>query len=311
MKKKNRILITWRDLIFDYKSYKKYFNSKRFIVDFLVPKQFITEKKLLTIIHKYDGIICGDDEITQRVIDKAKKLKVISKWGTGIDSINKSYATKKKIKVFNVKNAFTKEVAAYAVAILLYLTRALSFSDNSLKKYSWKKYRGISLYKKNLGIVGFGRIGQEIARLAKPFGLKILIYDIIDKSLNAKRFSAKKVSYENLLENSDFIIFSPNLNKKSVHMFDFEIQKFIKKRPCIINISRGKIINEKFLKYAIKTNIISQIGLDVFNNEPINKKNILISKKNNYFSAHNAYNTEESVRRTNLAVVKNLLKVLK
>ena len=113
------------------------------------------------IIHKYDGVICSDDEFTDKVLNNAKKLKVISKWGTGIDSIDSNFAKKKGIKIFNSPGAFTKGVAQFALGAILNLTRKFSENNQSVKNGKWEKFQGINIENKKVGIIGLGKIGSQ------------------------------------------------------------------------------------------------------------------------------------------------------
>lgn len=305
MKKKYKILITWQSIVKNIDKYKKIFQNNNIQYDCKLTKQCFSSKELEKFISNYDGVICGDDEFNQSVLLKAKKLKVISKWGTGIDSINHTFAKRKGIKVYNVKNAFTEEVAAYAIGILLYITRGLGNVD-MLNTQAWVKFCGESLVGKNAGVIGHGRIGKKIEKYLKSLGCNVFINDIKPTKKNKSNFR----SYKSILSVCEYIFFAVNLNDRSNKMFNFKIKKYIKKKPIIINISRGPVMDEKFVIYCLKKNLIKNIGLDVFEKEPIDRKNSLLKFKNNFFSAHNAFNTFESVKRTNDAVITNLIEGL-
>jgi D-3-phosphoglycerate dehydrogenase len=305
-KKKFRILITWQSIINKINNYKKILKKNNIYYDCKISNQFISSKELKKYIHKYDGVICGDDEFNSQVLSKAKNLKVISKWGTGIDSIDSVDAKKKNIKVYNVKDAFTAEVAAYAISILLYLTRGLG-EINISQTGKWTKYTGESLIGKSAGVVGHGRIGKKIEKYLKPFGCKVFINDIKKTKKKLKNY----LSFNSILRKCNYIFFAVNLNKTSKKMFTFKHKKFIKNQPIIINIARGPVLDEKFVAYCLKRKLIKNVGLDVFEKEPIHKRNRLLNFNKNFYSAHNAFNTKESVERTNNRVIENLIKGLK
>tara|TARA_B100001248_G_scaffold59713_1_gene40918 strand:- start:1975 stop:2946 length:972 start_codon:yes stop_codon:yes gene_type:complete len=301
-----RILITWQSIIKKINLYKKILKKNNILYDCKMPKQCFSSSELKKYIHKYDGVICGDDEFNLDVLSKAKKLKVISKWGTGIDSIDVISAKKRNIKVYNVKDAFTGEVAAYAISILLYLTRGLG-EINISKTKKWIKYSGESLIGKNAGIVGHGRIGSKIEKYLKALGCNVFIND----TKNLKKKMKNYLTFNSLLSKCNYIFFAVNLNETSKKMFTFKHKKFLKNQPIIINIARGPVLDEKFVTYCLKKKLIKNAGLDVFEKEPINKKNKLLSFNNNFYSAHNAFNTVESVERTNVKVIENLIRGLK
>jgi D-3-phosphoglycerate dehydrogenase len=305
-KKKFRILITWQSIINKINNYRKILKKNNINFDCKISNQFVSSKDLKKYIHKYDGVICGDDEFNSEVLSKAKNLKVISKWGTGIDSIDSVVAKKKKIKVYNVKDAFTGEVATYAISILLYLTRGLG-EINISQTRKWTKYTGESLIGKSAGVVGHGRIGKKIEKYLKTFGCKVFINDIKKTKKKLKNY----LSFNSILTKCNYIFFAVNLNKTSKKMFTFKHKKFLKNQPIIINIARGQVLDEKFVVYCLKRKLIKNVGLDVFQKEPIDKKNRLLNFNNNFYSAHNAFNTNESVERTNNRVIENLIKGLK
>lgn len=306
LKKKYEVLITWQSIIRNIDKYKKILKKNNINYHCKSSKQFFNAKDLKKFIRQYDGVICGDDEFNLDVLSKAKKLKVISKWGTGIDSIDIISAKKKGIKVYNVKDAFTDEVATYAISILLYLTRGLG-EINILNTKKWTKYSGESLIGKNAGIVGYGRIGSKIAKYLKAFGCNVFINDTKKSKKKLKNY----LTFNSLLSKCNFIFFAVNLNKTSKKMFTFKHKKFLIKQPIIINIARGPVLDEKFIIYCLKNKLIKNAGLDVFEREPINKKNKLLSFRNNFYSAHNAFNTIESVEKTNSRVIENLINGLK
>jgi D-3-phosphoglycerate dehydrogenase len=304
--KKFKVLITWQSIIKKIKFYKKILNKNNISYDCKQSKQYFSSSELKKHIHQYDGVICGDDDFNSDVLSKAKKLKVISKWGTGIDSIDTVAAKKRGIKVFNVKDAFTDEVATYAVGILIYLTRGLG-ELNINKTRKWTKYSGESLIGKNAGIVGHGRIGIKIEKYLKALGCNVFINDIKKIKKRKKNF----LPFNSMLAKCNYILFAVNLNKSSRKMLTFSHKKYLKKKPIIINIARGPVLDEKFIVHCLKKKIINNAGLDVFEKEPIDQKHAFLKMKHGFYSAHNAFNTIESVERTNEKVIENLIKGLK
>jgi len=289
----------------------KEIKTKKISFDLKKPKQKFNSNFLQKIIHNYDGVICGDDDFDSKVLDKASKLKVISKWGTGVDSIDKISANKKNIKVYNVKDAFTNEVAVYAIGIIILLTRKFYLSHKDILKGKWIKHRGNNLTEKKIGIIGFGRIGKKISKICESLDLKIFVNDIDKSKLNrAKTSKIKATSLKNIFSNCDIIVFAVNLNKSSYHLLNNKTKNFLKRKPYIVNISRGPVLCEKTIQNCLLHNKISGFGTDVFETEPVDKRNSILKLQNTFFSTHNAYNTKESVRRTNDLVFQNLLRGL-
>jgi len=308
---KKKILISWHYMVPLEKKYKDLLKSKNIDWDIISGNPSLNEKQLLKIIHKYDGIICGDDQITKKVIDKAKNLKVISKWGTGLDSIDITYAKKKGIKVCNSPRAFVESVTVYAFGLLINLARGLLKVHSAVINNKWEKYSGIELMNKNLGIIGFGNIGKNIAKIGDAFGMNILVNDNNKKlKLEIPRYGYLFASKDKILKKSDFLILATDLNKSSLHLLDFKEFEKVKKNLILINISRGHVINEKALIKCIKNKKIAGIGLDVFENEPLKKNHVFKKFHNVVFGSHNAFNTKEAVNRTNDDCVLNLIKAL-
>jgi len=301
--KSYKILITWRLLIQDIGSYKNILKKNNIYFDILNTKQYTEEEKLLKIIHKYDGIICGDDEITKKVINKAKYLKVISKWGTGIDSIDREYLKLKNITLINSPGAFTKSVAQHALALMFCLNRNIVANHNDIKDGLWTKRICSNLEEKKIGIIGYGKIGREIHKNLKPFNSKFLINDV-------KKIKGK-VNLSFLLKNSDIIFVSCDLNKKSKNLIDYKKMILMKKTSKIINISRGAIINNQDLAKCLKKKIISGAGLDVFDKEPIDKKSKFLELDNCILTSHNAFNSENSIKKINKKSVGNIINFFK
>ena len=310
MKKKFKVLVTWRLMIDFLKKNKTNYGNSKIKFYFLLKKQALNERELIKVIPKYDAIICGDDEFTKKVIDKAISLKVISKWGTGLDSIDIDYAKKKGIKIYNTPNAFTKSVAQLALSFILNFSRKTLETHERVKKGEWPKIQGFLIDKKIIGIIGFGNIGKEITRLVTKIGMKVLFYDI-QKIKFRRNKNTKRVNLESLFKNSDIVISCCDLNKTSYNLINNKKMKLMKKNSGIINVSRGGIINEDDLIKILKKKKIRFAALDVFKNEPIYRKNKFANLINCVLSSHNAFNTIEEVIYVNTNTIRNLYKGLK
>jgi D-3-phosphoglycerate dehydrogenase len=299
-KKKFKVLITWRLLIDKFFLFKKFFKKNKILYDLLYTEQYLKEIDLLKIIHKYDGLICGDDQITKKVIDKAKRLKVISKWGTGMDSIDLQYAKKKNIKVFNSPGAFTKQVAQHAVALMLCITRNIYLNHQDIQKGIWSKRICSNLDGKTVGIIGFGKIGKEIKRILSVYKIKFLLNDIKKSNIN---WTTKK----KLLKYSDIIFLAVDLNKYSNKLITLKELKVMKSEAILINICRGAVIDNNALIKALKEKMIKAAGLDVFEEEPVRIKSKFLKLDNCILTSHNAFNSEETINIINTKSVRNLI----
>jgi len=276
------------------------FKEKNISIDILKSPQHTKEEKLINIIHKYDGIICGDDEITKKVIDKGKKLKVISKWGTGIDSIDVQYLKKKKIKLFNTPGAFTEAVAQHAIGLMLSITRNITLNHHDLLKNNWSKRICTSIVNQNIGIIGYGKIGKEIHRLLRAFRPNFYFND-------KKKINYKNTKLSNLLKISDIVFICCDLNTTSRHLIKLKELRLMKKSSIIINISRGSIIKNSDLIKALENHVISFAALDVYENEPIAKNSKFLKLKNCILTSHNAFNTSTHIEDINERSINNLI----
>jgi len=274
-------------------------------------KEHLSENELLPIIENIDGVICGDDYFTEEVIKRAKKLKVISKWGTGIDTIDQDACKKYGIKLYNTPNAFTEPVSDTVLGFILCYARNIILSDQEIKKGKWNKVLGFALHEKILGIIGVGNIGKAVVKKAKNFGIKILGNDI--KPISEEFISETGIIMVEkgiLYKNSDIISINCDLNETSYHLINMNSFKLMRKRPFIINTARGSIINEKDLIPALENGLIAGAALDVFENEPIKKNSPLLKFKNVILSPHNSNSSLTAWEKVHKATISNLIKGL-
>lgn len=282
-----------------------------FEVDWMPVEERLEEEDLLPIIQKYDGILCGDDRITERVIDAAVNLKAIVKWGTGIDSIDKEYAESKGIPVCRTPNAFTEPVSDTALALMLAEARGLIRNDRIFKEGGWDKPQGYMLKEKTVGIIGFGDIGQAVARKLLPFGPKVLINDIKEFDADTlEGLGARSVSKEEIYELCDIITLHTDLNPTSKYLLDTQTFSKMKRKPYIINTARGPLIKEDDLIVALNEGLISGIGIDVFEHEPLPPHHPLRTMDNVIASCHNTNSSPlcwDNVHKNSLKMMNNAL----
>ena len=309
---KFNILITAFPFVNEYKRLRKLFINSNFNIKVVKTTQSLKEKDLLKLVENIDGILCGDDEINEKVLKKANKLKVLSKWGTGIDSIDLEACKKLNIKVYNTPGAFTESVATQALALILNFNRKILQNHNNIQKGIWNKLEGLTLVKKNIGIIGLGNIGLRIAELLVPFNSKVFGNDI--KKISKKKLKKFKISFKSknfIYQKSDIIILATDLNDTTKHLINSKLSKLIKSKPLIINIARGPIIEEKALIFLLQKKIIKGACLDVFEYEPLTKRSKLTKFNNVILTSHNAFNTKDEVNKVHLNTYKNLIIGLK
>jgi D-3-phosphoglycerate dehydrogenase / 2-oxoglutarate reductase len=277
----------------------------------IIPKvhERLMEDEILKYAGQFDATICGDDEYTSQVLDKCvPRLKVISKWGTGIDSINKEYATSLGIRVCNTLNAFTLPVADTVIGYILAFARQLPWMDQVTKKGEWEKIPGRSLSECTLGVIGVGNIGRAVIRRARCFGMKLLGNDIIPIAPDfLVENGVEMTDLKTLLHKSDFISINCTLNPTSQHLINPATLKLIKPTAVLINIARGPIIDEAALITALKNKKLAGAALDVFEVEPLPKNSPLMKMDNVLLAPHNSNSSPSAWERVHWNTILNLL----
>jgi D-3-phosphoglycerate dehydrogenase len=277
-----------------------------------VVRERLNEVELLPLVETIDGAICGDDQYTERVFNAAPRLRVISKWGTGINSIDTVAAAKAGVRVFNTPDAFTDPVADTILGYILSFARRLPEMDRDIRQGFWKKLEATALRGSTLGVVGVGNIGKAVVRRAQAFGMIILGYDPVPVSSSfIEETGIKLVSLHTLLEKSDFVTLQCDLNASSFHLIGVaELQK-MKSSAYIINTSRGPVIDEPALVEALREHRIAGAALDVFEVEPLPDDSPLRSLENCLLAPHNANSDPDCRRRVHESTIENLLNGLR
>ncbi|MBI5701754.1 phosphoglycerate dehydrogenase [Candidatus Saganbacteria bacterium] len=289
-------------------AFRSFFNENN--LEVIIPKvqERLEEGELLDLIGEIDGVICGDDRFTAKVLNRAKKLKVIAKWGTGTDSIDREEALKLGIAVCNTPNAFTEPVADTVLGYMLSFARRIPWSTNDIKNGLWRKKQGITLGECVLGVVGVGNIGKAVIRRAKAFGMKTIGNDISRISEEfLKETGTEMKTKKDLLKLSDFVTLNCDLNPTSHHLMGDDEFQLMKPTAYIINTARGPIINEKALIKALKKKQIAGAGLDVFEKEPLPKNSPLRKMNNCLLAPHNANSSPAAWAHVHQNTLNNLL----
>lgn len=282
-------------------------------IDIDVPdvKERMEERDLLPIIGKYDGVICGDDRFTEKVYQAAKKLKVVSKWGTGIDSIHKEIAEKYGVTVCNTPDAFSHPVSDTVLGFMLCFSRTIIASDRLMKDGEWEKIQGRTLGEQTLGIIGCGNVGMRVAKKANAFGMRILAYDIkeIPKAI-LEQYDIAQVDLDTLLKESDFVSTNCDLNESSYHILSDDEFKKMKDTAVVINTARGPIVDEEALIRALQEKKIAGCGLDVYEYEPLPADSPLRKMDNVILSSHNSNSSPKYWEKVHNNTLNNLYRVL-
>ena len=265
-------------------------------------RERLSEDELLAYVGNVEGVICGDDMFTDRVLDAAQpKLKVISKWGTGTDSIDQLAAKTMGVKVFNTPNAFTDPVADTVLGFILSFARMIHTSDQQMKSGEWHKLPARALNECVLGIIGVGNIGSAVVHRAQALGMKTVGYDNDETVVSAQ--VTEMLTLEELLATSDFVSINCDLNSSSRHLMDRATLAMMKPDAILINTARGAVVDEGALIESLRNGGLAGAALDVFESEPLAGDSPLRSMPNVLLSPHNA-NSGGAVRR---AVHKNTI----
>lgn len=269
------------------------------------------KEEMLNLIRDVDGIIIGIDELSAEIIEEANELKVISKYGTGLDNIDINMATNKKIIVTNTPTANVDAVADLAFGLILSLARRIPEADQKTKSGKWEKIIGKSVWKKTIGIIGLGKIGRQVVKRAQGFEMNILVFrrNIFKDKKFAQKYGIKYVNLEKLLQKSDYITIHIPLNDATRGMISYKELEKIKKEAFLINTSRGGIVDEEALYDALRNNKLRGAALDVYNNEPPGKSP-LMELDNVIMTPHIGAYTEEAIENMGMQAAQNLIDVL-
>jgi D-3-phosphoglycerate dehydrogenase len=274
-------------------------------------RERLEEDDLFEWVDNIDGVISGDDRFTERVLRSAPKLKVISKWGTGIDSINHDACKKLGIAVRNTPNAFSEPVADTVIGFMLCFARKLPCMDRAMKAGSWEKIPGRSLGECVLGVIGVGNVGKTVVRRAIAHGMKVLGNDLVEMPEDfLAATDIEMLSIKELLPSADFVSLNCDLNPTSYHLMNLERFGQMKSSAVIINTARGPVIEEKALIEALQEGKIAGAALDVFEVEPLPEDSPLRSLDNVLLAPHNANSSPEAWERVHESTIQHLIEEL-
>jgi len=282
-------------------------------------------EELFSLCGDADILMVGDIKhipLTREVLKKLPKLKLISVYGVGVDTIDLESASELGILVANAPEYGVEDVADHTLALMLSLLRRIPMLDNELRGRGWDSIRAnIKDLKERFGVfrrlsslvvglIGFGRIGRAVAKRLQPFGCKIIAYDpyIPDHIFQQQR--VQRSSFEGLLSSSDIISIHVTLSKETYHLLDEKAFQLMKDGAMLVNTSRGEVVDEEALIKALKSGKLSGAALDVFEKEPLPKDHPLIKIPNVILTPHIAWYSEEAMMEQKRETVLNVKEFL-
>lgn len=257
-------------------------------------------------------VVRSATKITKEVIDAADNLKLVVRAGVGLDNVDKKAAEEKGVIVQNTPEAPTVSVAEMVLALMFALARNITQADSSMKNERWekKKLGGVELWQKTIGIVGFGKIGMEVAKRAMALGMNVLAYGGHDIDKRCKELGVKKADLDTILEQSDYISLHTPLVPETKGLIGEKAFKKMKKTAFLINTARGGVIDEKALVKALDEGTIAGVALDVFEKEPPTDWQ-LVKHPKVIATPHLASSTEEGQVRVGELTVQKVIDGLK
>lgn len=266
----------------------------------LILEKCVTEEEIIDAAFDADLILCcGNPPITRNVIENLKNCKFIVRYGIGVNSVDLEAANEHRKVVYNMPGFCTEELAMHASALILSLLRNITYYDKKIREGEWPKAKGntpVRLSNMTIGLYGFGGSAKPLAEIFKAgFKSRVITCDPFVDERVCNDLGVVKVSFDELLKQSDILSINAPLNQETYHIFNKEAFKRMKKTAMIINIARGQLINELDLIEALESGEIKFAGLDVFEKEPIAKDNPLLKMENVVLTPHSAFFGKESM----------------
>ena len=277
-------------------------------------KTGLSKEELLEIISDYDALIIrSGTQADAKLLDAGKNLKVVGRAGIGVDNVDLEEATKQGVIVMNTPGSNSVATAEQTMALMLAISRNTVPAHNSLTAGKWNraKFVGFELYDKVLGIIGFGRIGRLVAERAKAFGMMVLAHDPFVKAEDAANLGVSLVGLDRVFSQADYLTLHTAVTPQTTRMINRPSINKMKKGVIIINVARGKLIDEAALAEALQEGQVKAAALDVYTNEPPEADNPLIGLPNVLHTPHLGASTVEAQRNVATQIVGQVLDCLR
>lgn len=273
----------------------------------------LPEAKMLELAGDYDAFLCGDDAITRAVLDKSlPKLKIISKYGIGVDKIDVAGCTELGIPLTFCPGVNHTTVAEHTFGLMLGVFRHMIEQANAVRAGDWKRMTGHEIMGKTIGVIGLGRIGKEVVKRAKAFEMNVVGLDLYWPEEFAKQYSVEKVdTFDEIFASCDIVSLHTNLTDETRNMIRTETIAKMKPDVVIVNCARGELVNSADMAKALEAGNVGGYATDVLDEEPPSSDHPLISAPNCLITPHIGSRTFESVERQAMMATENLIRCLK
>ena len=286
-------------------------NNKNFKYEIITD---LSKKNLLKRLPEFDGITLRRGRIDSEVLSNCKKLKVISRHGVGYDNVDIDYIKRNDIKLLVTDSSTSTSPAEHIMYMILSIYKGVNMFDSMVRDGKFSRAinldinENFELHNKNILIVGFGRIGKKLIKKCLGFDLNVNVFDpFVDEKMIKSYGGTKVLDLNESLKKTDILSLSIPKNEKTHNLIKLKEMKLMKKNSIIINVSRGGIVNEKDLNFALNNRIISYAGIDVFEKEPPDENNPLLSNKRVLLSPHAATFTKECLESMSIETVNNII----
>ncbi|MCJ7518998.1 MAG: phosphoglycerate dehydrogenase [Anaerolineaceae bacterium] len=271
----------------------------------------LTSQELRPLLADIDGIIAGLDEFDTEALRHANHLKVISRYGVGLNNVDLEFAEHNSIMVTYTPGANSTSVADLTVLFILLLCRPVCLASEKTRQGEWPRISGLGLEGKIVGLYGFGAIGKEVCKRLAGFGCRLLAYDVIPDEKTAKELCVTLVNKDDLLSQSDFLSLHVPVVSSNHNMVNAEFIQRMKQNAFLINTARGELVDEDALGAAIQSGHLAGAALDTFKEEPLKQDNALLKLPQVIITPHMAAHTDSAINAMGWMSVNDCLAVLK
>ncbi len=272
--------------------------------------QKMTEQRLIELLNGMDGAVVGVVPMTDRVIESASSLKVVSMHGVGFDHVDLEAAARKGLIVANCPGANDQAVADLAIGLMVAIARRIPFADQDVRNGKWGRYQGTELWKKTLSLIGLGRIGRGVAKRALGFEMQVLAYDPYVDEVQAEAIGVRMSSFEEVITAADFLSLHATLTEETRHMIGKRELERMKPSAFLINTARGGLVDEEVLYAALAEGRLAGAGLDAFAAEPPTGSPLL-QLENVVLTPHIGAHTQEAIERVGVLAARNVVQALR